>query len=350
MKNETVFVGLSGGVDSSVSAYLLKEAGYHVVGVFIKVWHPTFLACNWEEERLDAMRVAAHLDIPFLTTDAEDAYKRDVAEYFIREYAAGRTPNPDVLCNTHVKFGHFYDFAMQEGADRIATGHYARTEGGRLLTAVDPAKDQSYFLWNIKKDVLSHTIFPVGGMRKDEVRRIAESVGLPTAAKKDSQGICFLGHVDVREFLSHYVDLQEGALLNEEGEVIGAHFGVELYTVGQRHGFRIDKQETVSGPVYVSAKDIVKNTVTVARVRPQIGAGSAGIAVAHMHWLGSVPAEGDELDCVMRYHGPRTKVRITEFDGGRATLEPRADVDTPAGGQSAVLYRGEECLGGGIID
>ncbi|HMA78461.1 MAG TPA: tRNA 2-thiouridine(34) synthase MnmA, partial [Candidatus Paceibacterota bacterium] len=206
--NKTVFVGLSGGVDSSVAAARLKKQGYRVVGVFIKVWHPDWLVCNWEQERLDAMRVAAHLEIPFLTCDAEQAYKDDVATYFIEEYRTGRTPNPDVMCNQQVKFGRFLEFARAQGADYIATGHYVQrvdTEAGiELHRGVDTGKDQSYFLWSLTANQLEQSLFPVGSSTKAEIRTEAETLQLPVAAKKDSQGICFLGQVDIPEFLSHY--------------------------------------------------------------------------------------------------------------------------------------------------
>ena len=183
----TVFVGLSGGVDSSVAAARLIDQGYNVVGVFIKVWHPDWMVCNWEQERLDAMRVAAHLDIPFLTCDAEQAYKNDVADYFIAEYQAGRTPNPDVMCNQHVKFGRFLDFATEKGADYIATGHYAQKIDNKLHRGVDTGKDQTYFLWTLSKERLGKSLFPVGDTPKEGIRKEAEQRGIPVATKKDSQ-------------------------------------------------------------------------------------------------------------------------------------------------------------------
>ena len=271
MSKKTVFVGMSGGVDSSVSALLLKKQGYTVVGVFIKVWHPDFLACHWEQERLDAMRVAAHLEIPFLTCNAEQAYKDNVAQYFIAEYQNGRTPNPDVMCNTHIKFGHFFDFARARGADYIATGHYARTEKIErrltLLRGIDTTKDQSYFLWNISDDALSHTLFPIGHLEKSHVRRMAQKAHLPTALKNDSQGICFLGQIDMFSFLSHYIALKEGEVRTEEGVVIGTHKGSQLYTLGQRHGFTIYPNHTHTTPYFVCSKDIAQNILTVSHAK-----------------------------------------------------------------------------------
>ena len=209
---KTVFVGVSGGVDSSVSAALLKDQGYSVVGVFIRTWQPDFIECTWRDERRDAMRVCAHLDIPFLECDAEDAYKNGVADYMIEEYKKGNTPNPDVMCNREVKFGVFWKFAKDHGADYIATGHYAVNNNG-LRKSPDASKDQSYFLWTLTQDDLIHVLFPVGHLDKKDVRKLAEKYKLPTATKKDSQGVCFLGPLDMKEFLS--VRLKNSLLVNK---------------------------------------------------------------------------------------------------------------------------------------
>ena len=198
-------MGISGGVDSAVSAALLKEQGYDVVGVFIRTWHPDFIECNEEDERLDAMRVAAHLDIPFLTFDFSDVYKKEVADYMISEYKAGRTPNPDVMCNKEIKFGAFLDKAISMGADYVATGHYADNKDLKLLKNKDISKDQSYFLWTLKQGQLRKILFPIGHLKKTQVRVLAKKFGLPVAEKKDSQGICFLGVVDLKVFLKHYI-------------------------------------------------------------------------------------------------------------------------------------------------
>ncbi|MFN4181469.1 MAG: tRNA 2-thiouridine(34) synthase MnmA, partial [Candidatus Paceibacteria bacterium] len=223
MAKKTVFVGLSGGVDSAVSALLLKQKGYKVVGVFIQTWHPDFIACNEEEERRDAMRVAAHLDIPFLTLDLSMEYKRDVAHYMIEEYRNGRTPNPDVLCNSHIKFGGFLNYALSRGADFVATGHYAQRKDDFLVRAVDSTKDQVYFLWQLTQKQLEKIIFPIGALKKTEVRKIAKKYKLPISDKKDSQGICFLGDIDLKDFLQHYIETKKGEVLNEMGEVVGEH-------------------------------------------------------------------------------------------------------------------------------
>lgn len=348
---KTVFVGLSGGVDSSVAALRLKKQGFNVVGVFIKVWHPDWLKCNWEEERLDAMRVAAHLDIPFLTCDAEKEYEQDVAEYFVQEYKAGRTPNPDVMCNRYVKFGAFLRFARLHKADYIATGHYAQVmeEGGvyRLHRGVDENKDQSYFLWTLTQEELSFLLLPVGDTHKPEIRREAEEAGLPTAVKKDSQGICFLGHVDIPEFLSHYVDLVPGPVIDIHGSKIGSHRGALLYTLGQRHGFEIDNKSTMSEPRYVVAKEIESNTLVVD-TKPPIIDKDRNFHLEKISWTVSEPSEDENLFAVTRYRQKPFPIKIS-FESGYLSVHPKDDVEKPSPGQSCVIYRGDECIGGGVI-
>ena len=356
-KGKTVFVGLSGGVDSSVAALRLKQEGYSVVGVFIKVWHPDFLVCNWEQERLDAMRVAAKLDIPFLTCDAEQAYKDDVADYFIGEYKAGRTPNPDVMCNKHVKFGAFFRFAEENGADYIATGHYAQriTTGSRLNLepyelhrGVDTNKDQTYFLWALTQTQLQKILFPVGNSPKKQIRKEAKNAGLITAAKKDSQGICFLGHVDIPEFLSHYVDLQYGDVLSEQGEVIGSHKGALVYTNGQRHGFTITTNNTSRTALYVTARDIEANTITVSEHKRMV-APSNSLTLDSVNCITYDPKPLDELEIQIRYRQTPVLAKVLSVTEGSMKLTILGELDAPSSGQSCVLYDGDTCLGGGII-
>ncbi|MCE9517675.1 tRNA 2-thiouridine(34) synthase MnmA, partial [Candidatus Nomurabacteria bacterium] len=272
--NKTVFVGVSGGVDSSVSAALLKDQGYNVVGVFIRTWQPDFIECTWRDERRDAMRVCAHLGIPFLECDAEDAYKKGVADYMIEEYKKGHTPNPDVMCNREVKFGVFWDFAKKHGADFIATGHYAQISRKQKVVSSkeilelekgeDESKDQSYFLWTLTQDDLAHTLFPIGHLQKTEVRKLAEKYKLPTATKKDSQGVCFLGPLDMKDFLKHYIPEQKGDVVDENGKVIGYHDGAVFFTLGERHGFTITEHSTNGQSLYIVDKDIDKNTICVS--------------------------------------------------------------------------------------
>lgn len=348
---QTVFVGLSGGVDSSVAALRLKNQGYQVVGVFIKVWHPDWMVCNWEQERLDAMRVAAHLEIPFLTCDAEAAYRDDVARYFIDEYTAGRTPNPDVMCNQHVKFGAFLDFANAHGADFIATGHYAQKDTTaatpELHRGLDRNKDQTYFLWTLSTEQLAQSLFPVGDTPKPVIRDEAEAASIPVASKKDSQGICFLGHVDIAAFLGHYVELVPGDVLSETGDVIGTHHGALTYTLGQRHGFTLTTTDTARSQMYVVDKDMLKNTITVSPEKPtQLSAST--IELSHCVLRHSIQ-EQQPLEAQFRYRQQPVHVVVTSQRDTTLTLTLRDAVDTPASGQSCVLYDGDHCLGGGII-
>ena len=348
---KTVFVGLSGGVDSSVAAGRLLAQGYTVVGVFIKVWHPDFMVCNWEQERLDAMRVAAHLGIPFLTCDAEAAYRDDVAHYFIEEYRAGRTPNPDVMCNQHVKFGRFLDFAKAKGADFIATGHYAQRidgdHGPALHRGIDTGKDQTYFLWTLTKEQLAYSLFPVGDTPKEQIRQEAETLSIPVAAKKDSQGICFLGHVDIPEFLAHYIDLEPGDVVNQTGEVIGSHKGSLVYTLGQRHGFTIDMEDAHRTPHFVVGKDTEKNLLIVATQPPQT-ATTASLQLINST-LRQPLAVGESIAFQIRYRQTPMHATITSVTSTEIELAPTDPMAQAASGQSCVLYRGSLCLGGGIM-
>lgn len=349
---KTVFVGLSGGVDSSVAALRLKNQDYNVVGVFIKVWHPEWLKCNWEEERLDAMRVAAKLDIPFLTCDAEAAYRDDVAEYFIESYKAGFTPNPDVLCNQYVKFGAFLNFAKEHGADYVATGHYAQkaiVDGQhQMLRGLDTNKDQTYFLWALNQEQLAYTLFPVGDSPKENIRREAEKAGLLTSDKKDSQGICFLGHIDIKEFLGHYAKLTPGNVLSTDGEAIGRHDGSIAYTIGQRHGFTITTKSTNEKPHFVVSKDVRDNTITVATERPELTQGNE-LVLIKTNWNYRAPVEGEELLAQIRYRQTPFSATVKKVEKESVILELTEGTDQPANGQSCVCYQDNVCLGGGII-
>ncbi len=349
--NKKVFVGLSGGVDSSVAALRLLREGYDVTGVFIKVWHPDFLVCNWEAERLDAMRVAAKLGIPFLTCDAEAEYRDAVAHYFIESYRAGLTPNPDVMCNKEVKFGAFYNFARAKGADYVATGHYAQTSAGKegveMHRGVDTNKDQTYFLWTLPKEILEQVLFPVGNSTKDIIRAEATAAGLLTANKRDSQGVCFLGHIDIPDFLSHYIDLEEGNVINELGEVIGTHKGAFVYTIGQRQGFVLHDHNPNRSPVYVIAKDTDKNTITVSETAPVLAPQAKIIITQYV--LNSDVKVGDTLEAQSRYRQKPFLIVVKEINEGSMTLEVQNQSEAIASGQSCVLYRGTQCIGGGII-
>lgn len=349
-QQKTVFVGLSGGVDSSVAALRLKREGHTVVGVFIKVWQPDFIACNWEEERLDAMRVAAKLDIPFLTFDAEEVYKKEVVDYMIGEYTAGRTPNPDVMCNQYVKFGVFLEYAKRKGADAVASGHYAQIEnidGTHVLKrGKDQNKDQSYFLWTLRSEQRKMITFPVGNSTKDKIRGEAKKAGLMTATKHDSQGICFLGKIDMKEFLSHYVKESEGPVLNEEGKTIGTHSGALFYTIGQRHGFQFHEHNPKREPRYIIRKNVKENTITVSKNRPSIS--EERIYLEKVNQI--LPLEiGKRYSAQSRYRQTPFAVSVANVKGEHVILEVHEKTDTPTVGQSCVVYDGETCIGGGII-
>ena len=350
-KSATVFVGLSGGVDSSVAALRLIKQGYTVVGVFIKVWHPEFMVCNWEAERLDAMRVAAHLGIPFLTCDAVETYRDEVAKYFISEYEAGRTPNPDVLCNKEVKFGAFMRFAQAHQADFIATGHYVQkiTSGkdAQLHRGIDTNKDQSYFLWSLSQEQLNYSLFPVGDTAKDNIRKEAAAAKIPTATKKDSQGACFLGHIDIPEFLSHYISLTPGDVLNEAGDVIGAHQSALVYTLGQRHGFTLTSHDTNRPQLYVVARDVLNNTITVG---PQVRTVDSTHHITLTDpVLRQEIREGESIQVQFRYRQSPLSATCHSVNTKEMTIALTQNTDLPASGQSCVIYQGPHCIGGGVI-
>ncbi len=352
MKEEkTVFVGLSGGVDSSVAALRLKKQGYRVVGVFIKVWHPEFMICNWEAERLDAMRVAAHLEIPFLTCDAQAEYRDEVAKYFISEYEAGRTPNPDVLCNKEVKFGAFMNYAKEHRADFIATGHYVvrkeKKAGFELHRGVDTSKDQSYFLWALQNEQVAYSLFPVGNSPKNIIRMEAAAAGIPTASKKDSQGVCFLGHIDIPEFLSHYIDLIPGDVLDVTGKVIGSHQSSLVYTIGQRHGFTVFNNDTNRTQLYVIGKDVELNTITVSCELP-VTKSSSHITLTNSV-LRNPLVTGAVYEAQFRYRQIPFQIRIISVDTDSLVIEVLDTIEQPAIGQSCVIYQGSLCLGGGML-
>lgn len=348
-----VFLGMSGGVDSSVSAVLLKQAGYDVTGVFIRVWQPEGGECTWKDERRDAMRVAAHLNIPFVTLDLRDAYKKGVVDYMISEYKAGKTPNPDVMCNREVKFGAFWDWAKKQGADYIATGHYAQVINGDMLEGADTNKDQSYFLWTLQKEELAHVLFPVGHLQKSEVRTIGEKAKIPVFDKKDSQGVCFIGHIDMKEFLKGYIHTTPGNVLDIDGNIIGSHEGALLYTIGERHGFTIFKQLTDQKRLYVVAKDIEHNTLTVSgEVRAEDTDVSTDSSTPEISITQVVPRTDitnvSNLECRTRYRQKRIPVEtVTKTAQGlTVTLTERQLVSS---GQSLVFYSGAKCIGGGVI-
>jgi len=346
--SKTVFVGLSGGVDSATSAALLLEQGYNVVGAFIKIWQPEFIECTWAKDRLDAMRVAATLGIPFEEVDLSEEYKSNVVNQMVHSYTSGKTPNPDVACNTLIKFGSFATWAKRRGADAVATGHYARVRKSELsyelLRGKDSQKDQSYFLHQLSSEQLSGILFPIGSMLKSEVRTRANSMGLPVAKKNDSQGLCFVGDVSMRDFLKRYMTVVKGDVRDGGGNIIGHHEGAALYTVGQRHGFTI-LSEGDSLAHYITYIDVKRNILVVSPNK--VDAQTQKISARDVHWVAGTPPLASEIYAQFRYRESPVLVQL-ETVGDELTLllnEPRV----AAAGQSVVFYNEEMCLGGAII-
>lgn len=350
---KTVFVGISGGVDSSVSASLLKEKGYSVFGIFLRTWQPDWIDCTIEEEKRDAIRVCASLDIPFIELDLSERYKKDVADYMINEYRKGNTPNPDVMCNKAVKFGAFLKFAEENGADFIATGHYARnifnteTSEYELHRGIDNAKDQSYFLWTLTQRQLSKTLFPIGNLEKKRVRELAKKYNLHTATKKDSQGICFIGKVNMKDFLSHYMEKKSGKVLDVNGNVIGKHDGALFFTLGERHGFEIIEKGTNDVPYYVVEKDIGKNTITVSnKPVPQNNTDEVSLSIINL--INKNFDENKKYIAQIRYHGKKHKISVLRVNNNNMKIKFE-EKPLIARGQSVAVYDNDRCIGGGIL-
>jgi len=381
---------MSGGVDSSVATALLKRRGFEIVGVFMKPWSPELttsdvvsdIRCPWKEDREDAMRVASRLGIPLETWDFSKEYKKSVTDYMIEEYKAGKTPNPDVMCNKEIKFGLFFDRAMKEGADYIATGHYvrlkecpvpkrdsrserawfeqkreserqksARDHAGRtsgsletgysskLLIAKDKNKDQSYFLWTLKQKQLEKCLFPIGEYIKPEVRKLAKKLGLPNHDKKDSQGVCFIGPLDMKNFLQTKIKPKRGKILHLDGRYLGDHDRVYYYTIGQRHGLNIG---IGGGPYYVVSKDIKKNIIYVGNEEDLY---LGRLTVSNISWVSNELKLPAQLDVRLRYRTGLKKAVLKK----NGELELKTPERAITSGQSAVFYRKGELLGGGII-
>ena len=381
-----VFVGMSGGVDSSVTAALLVDQGYDVTGIYMKNWTQDLpgMRCPWADDLADAKRVAVQLKIPFRVYDFQKEYKQYVVDYMVTEYEAGRTPNPDIMCNQEVKFNLFLKAALADGADMIATGHYARVaysssvsaqqsfsehslqgyapvafgspaatvsskdhwaetagESGTLYMAKDTNKDQTYFLYRVTAEALAKTLFPLGMLEKTEVRSIAEQKGLITARKKDSQGICFVGSVGIKEFLSQYITTHPGEIIEKEsGAVIGHHDGAIFYTIGQRHGLNVGG----GLPYYVVAKDMAQNKVFVSRNLDDESMWRTTMTLRDIHWINDPPTPGEKLHARLRHRGALLPCRL---DGVTLHLDEAERAVTA--GQSAVLYQGNIVLGGGIV-
>lgn len=346
---KTVYVGMSGGVDSSVTAALLKDEGYKVVGVYMKNWTKSLpgFVCPWKEDFEDAKRVAVQLGIDFKVFDFEKEYKHKVVDYMIAEYKAGRTPNPDIMCNQEVKFKLFLETCLEEGADLIATGHYARVKDGQLLKAKDDNKDQTYFLYRVTEEALRKTLFPLGEYTKPEVRKLAKKFGLATAGKKESMGICFVGKVGIKEFLSQYVKTKPGDIIDENGQVVGQHDGAIFYTIGQRQGLGVGG----GMPYYVTAKDMNKNEVYVTTNLDDKRLWYKELELKDVHWINDVPAKGAKVQVRTRHRAPLVNGTLDIAPSGKGTLDValQDEIRAATPGQSAVIYQGDLVLGGGIL-
>ncbi|CAM3551329.1 MULTISPECIES: tRNA 2-thiouridine(34) synthase MnmA [Brevibacillus] len=353
-----VVVGMSGGVDSSVTAYLLKQQGYDVIGIFMKNWDDTdeFGHCTAEDDFQDVRRVCEQIDIPYYTVNFEKEYMDKVFQYFLDEYKRGRTPNPDVMCNREIKFGELLAKVMDLGADYIATGHYAQVKHidgeYKLLRGVDNNKDQTYFLNVLGQEQLSKTMFPIGHMPKPQVREIAEKAGLATAKKKDSTGICFIGERNFREFLQNYLPAKKGNIETVDGLVIGHHDGLMYYTLGQRQGLGIGGGHGTSGePWFVVDKDLERNVLIVGEGSNHPRLYSTSLMATEVNWVShSKPQESFRCTAKFRYRQPDQGVTVNLLGDNQVEVvfdQPQKAV-TP--GQAVVFYDGEVCLGGGTID
>jgi tRNA-uridine 2-sulfurtransferase len=355
IKRKKVIVGISGGVDSAVAALLLQEQGYVVEGLHMTNWDEEDTYCTAAEDFQDARLACEHIGIPLHRVNFAQEYQERVFRDFLSEYRAGRTPNPDVLCNRYIKFGEFYKYAQRLGADFIATGHYARvnnnSDQSRLLKGLDSNKDQSYFLHAIGQKPLQKTLFPLGELPKTEVRIIANKAGLPNFAKRDSTGICFIGERPFREFLSRYIDDMPGDIETVDGHVIGQHKGLMHHTLGQRQGLEIGGvRGYLDKPWYVAGKDLERNVLLVIQNRESPLLWSDGLQTEKLYWIDRNASQITDLYVKTRYRQADSAARVTLLDDGKARIEFETPQWSVTPGQYAVLYNGDECLGGGVIE
>lgn len=339
---------MSGGVDSSVAALLLKQQGYRVVGVYMKNWSRDLpgMPCPWLEDYQDAKRVAVQLGLEFKIYDFEKEYHGRVVNYMVSEYQAGRTPNPDIMCNQEIKFKLFLETALQEGAELIATGHYARSKNGKLLVAKDANKDQTYFLYRLTPAALQKTIWPLGERTKPEVRQLARRHKLVTADKKESMGICFVGKIGIKEFLSQYVKTVPGKVINQYGLIVGQHDGAIFYTIGQRHGLNVGG----GLPYYVTGKDMQKNEVYVTTNLQDDKLWNKHVRLSSIHWINGEPPKNQKLSLRTRHRAELNPVKIlNRSSNSRVAVELANEIRALTPGQSAVFYSGQQVLGGGIV-
>ncbi len=352
-KRGKVYVGVSGGVDSSVSLAILKEQGFDVVGVFLKVWSPDFLPCNWKEERRSAMAVCAKVGVPFKTLDCQEQYKEKIVNYMIESYKKGKTPNPDIFCNKYIKFGIFLEKALEDGADFVATGHYAqkiKTEDGfGLYKGLDEKKDQSYFLCQINQRQLSKILLPVGHLQKSEVRKLAEKYKLPTAFKKDSQGLCFIGKVDMKDFLKHYIDEKKGDIFDTSNRKVGEHDGVFFYTIGERVATPLLKEDDDKKRYFVIKKDIEKNILFVSTKENQKESAVNEIKIKNIQENSDIKIEENKtFDVYTRYHGEKN-VGTIKKDGDQLKVVLEKPEFAVSEGQILAFYIADRCVGGAEI-
>lgn len=346
-----IVVGMSGGVDSAVSALLLKQAGHDVLGVFMKNWEEKDEdgVCTSESDWKDVQQVCELIDIPYYSVNFSKDYWDRVFSIILNEYKAGRTPNPDVLCNREIKFKAFLDFALKLDADKIATGHFVRTnESGELLKGIDPAKDQSYFLYMLHSEQLKRSVFPVGDKTKKEVRAIAEKHGLPVAEKKDSTGVCFIGERHFKPFLQQFLPTEPGDMVTPEGEVVGKHDGLFYYTLGQRRGLGIGGHGD-GRSYFVVDKDIKNNRLIVAQGEDHPLLYSNGAWISQLTWIEDAPSLNTQYGVKTRYRQPDQAAVITEIDDDKAFVQFKDPQRAVTPGQSLVIYAADRCIGGGII-
>lgn len=352
---KTAVVGMSGGVDSSVAAYLLKQQGYNVIGLYMLNWEETDArgACSADADFADVQRVCALLDMPYYSVNFAKQYSERVFSYFLAEYKAGRTPNPDVLCNREIKFGPFRDYALSMGADFVATGHYCgieHTADGRhlLLKAADAGKDQTYFLNQVRESQLENVLFPLAEIPKPEVRKIAAQNGLATAGKKDSTGICFIGERNFRKFLQGYLPAQPGKIVTADGETVGEHIGLMYYTIGQRRGLDLGGRRGEDGRWFVVKKDLQNNILYVSH-GDESPLYSKACEVGGLNWIAHMPAANFKCTAKFRYRQSEQSVSVNlKGDTARVEFDERQRAVTE--GQYAVFYLGRQCIGGGVIE
>jgi tRNA-specific 2-thiouridylase len=360
-KSKKVLIALSGGIDSAVSASLLRKDGYEVEAAFMKNWSSTaglkYDECPWLVDRQDALRVAAFLGIPMHTLDFEKQYKSNVLDYFFKEYSAGRTPNPDVMCNKEIKFKLLYDWAIKNGFDYLATGHYAQIKNNwQLIRSKDEFKDQTYFIYNIRTEQLPHLLFPIGGMLKKDVRKLAHKIGLPNADKKESMGLCFVGRIRLKDFLEQKLKLKPGPIVDTKGRNLGKHQGLPFYTIGQRQGIGIGGGD---GPYYVARKQLVSNTLVVTSDPDDKALLTQEIEIHSVNWLTKPIKFPAKLKGRYRHQGELQNLIVKKMSR-KSGSKPRAaeqhykivfakPQQAIASGQSLVIYDGKSCLGGGVI-